>query len=51
MTDLAIGGLKLAGQYFQKRGLAGAVGADHSVAVALGKLDVHILEQRLFSYS
>ena len=32
-------------QYFQKCGLAGTIGTNESVAVAFGKVDVHIIEQ------
>ena len=48
--DLAAGRLQLTGQNSQKCGLAGAVGSDQAVAVALGELDVHILKQCLFPH-
>ena len=40
-------GVEVARQDAQEGGLACAVGADDAVAVALGKFQVHILEQRL----
>ena len=45
--DLAGGRLQIAGEHPQKRGLARAVGADDAVAVAGGKLQIHVLEQGL----
>lgn len=43
-------GSRLTGQNSQKCGLAGAVGSDQAVAVALGELDVHVLKQCLFPH-
>ena len=44
--DAAGARLELAGEDLQERGLAGAVGADDTVAVAGGKLQVHLGKQR-----
>ena len=44
--DLAAGRLQIAGQHTQQGGLARAVCADDAVAVALGKFQIDILEQR-----
>ncbi|CDD62200.1 uncharacterized protein BN684_02026 [Clostridium sp. CAG:505] len=38
-------GFQFTCQYFQKCGLAGTVSTNESVAVAFGKVDVHIIEQ------
>ena len=46
-VNLAGGGFQLTGENAQKRGFAGAVGADDAVAVALGKLQIHMGKQRL----
>ena len=46
-VDLAGGGFQLTGENAQKRGFTGAVGADDAVAIALGKLQIHMGEQRL----
>ena len=45
--DLAGGGFQLPGEDAQEGGLPCAVGADDAVAVAGGKLQVHVLEERL----
>ena len=45
--DLAGGGLQIAGEHPEERGLACAVGADDAVAVAGGKLQIHVLKQGL----
>ena len=44
---LAGGGLQIPGEDFQEGGLAGAVGADDAVAVALGELQVHVGKEGL----
>ena len=41
------GGLQIPGENFEESGLARAVGADDAVAVALGKLQVHVGEEGL----
>jgi hypothetical protein len=46
-NDLAGGGLQIAGEDAQKRGFAGAVGADDAVAVAGSEFQVNMLKKRL----
>ena len=42
--NLSPGGFQVAGQDFQKSRLSRPVGADDTIAVALGKFDVHIFK-------
>ena len=45
----AAGSLQFTGQDLQECGLAGAVRADHTVAVSFGELDIDILKQGFLS--
>ena len=45
--DLSAGRLQVSGENPEEGGLAGAIGADDAVAVAGGKFQIHVLEQRL----
>ena len=47
--NIAAGGLELAGQDAEEGGLAGAVGADDTVAVSLREFNGNIFKQSLFS--
>ena len=45
--DITVGGLQDTGENLKEGGLACTVGADQSIAVALGELDIDVLEEGL----